>query len=115
MYLYRKHDRKKNIPRELYFKKIEPFICTGLIKVLTGQRRVGKSYVLIRLIEEIRKRDHTASIIHINKEDYQFGFIKHHTDLIGYLDIQRATTGNNSLFIEEVTFIKKNEQWKPSY
>jgi len=61
---------KKYIPRPLYFNKIEPFIGTGLIKVLTGQRRVGKSYVLLQVMDEIRKHDPQATVIYINKEDY---------------------------------------------
>ena len=35
---------KEYIPRNLYINQIEPFIGSGLIKVLTGQRRVGKIY-----------------------------------------------------------------------
>ena len=97
------------IPRELYFSKIEPFIRSGLIKVLTGQRRVGKSYVLLQLIDEIRKRDNSAKIIHINKEDYRFEFIKSHNDLMAYLDSQREPSGNHYLFIDEVQDISNFE------
>ncbi len=97
------------IPRALYFNKIEPFIGAGLIKVLTGQRRVGKSYVLLQLIDEIRKRDHTANIIHINKEDYRFEFIKSHNDLMGYLESQKAPSVKHYLFIDEVQDISNFE------
>jgi len=31
------------IPRPLYTEKIKPFIDKEIIKVITGQRRVGKS------------------------------------------------------------------------
>jgi hypothetical protein len=60
------------IPRDLYFNQIEPYIGSGLIKVITGQRRVGKSYVLLQVMEKIEKRYPDAHIIYINKEDYQF-------------------------------------------
>jgi predicted AAA+ superfamily ATPase len=40
-----------NIKREIYLKRIRPFMGTDLIKVLTGIRRCGKS-VLLRLIQE---------------------------------------------------------------
>lgn len=36
----------KLIRREIYSNRIKPFIGKGLIKVLTGQRRVGKSCIL---------------------------------------------------------------------
>ena len=35
--------------REHYLKKIEPFMGTSLIKVMTGQRRVGKGCIFLRL------------------------------------------------------------------
>lgn len=93
---------KKYIPRPLYFNKIEPFIGSGLIKVLTGQRRVGKSYVLLQVMDAIQKRDPDAVIISINKEDYRFDSIKNHTDLMEYLKKHRSGKGNHYLFIDEV-------------
>jgi predicted AAA+ superfamily ATPase len=93
---------KKYIPRPLYFNKIEPFIGSGLIKVLTGQRRVGKSYVLLQVMDAIRKRDPEAVIISINKEDYRFDAIKNHTHLMEYLKEHRSGNGNHYLFIDEV-------------
>lgn len=100
---------KKYIPRPLYFNKIEPFIGTGLIKVLTGQRRVGKSYVLLQVMDEIRNRDHQATIIYINKEDYRFEFIKDDKDLMSYLENHRSKKGKTYLFIDEVQEISKFE------
>lgn len=100
---------KKYIPRPLYFNKIEPFIGTGLIKVLTGQRRVGKSYVLLQVMDEIRKRDQNATIIYINKEDYHFEFIKDDKDLMSYLENHRSKKGKTYLFIDEVQEISKFE------
>jgi predicted AAA+ superfamily ATPase len=100
---------KKYIPRPLYFNKIEPFIGTGLIKVLTGQRRVGKSYVLLQVMDEIRNRDRQATIIYINKEDYRFEFIKDDKDLMSYLENHRSKKGKTYLFIDEVQEISKFE------
>jgi uncharacterized protein len=100
---------KKYIPRPLYFNKIEPFIGSGLIKVLTGQRRVGKSYVLLQVIDEIRKRDKNANIIYINKEDYRFESIRTHSDLMAYIDNHRGGSGTRCLFIDEVQDISNFE------
>ena len=36
----------KLINRPIYTERIRPFIGKGIIKVLTGQRRVGKSCIL---------------------------------------------------------------------
>ncbi len=100
---------EKHIPRPLYFNKIEPFIGTGLIKVLTGQRRVGKSYMLLQVVDEIRKHDHQATNIYINKEDYRFKSIKDHNDLMNYLESHRSDKGKTYLFIEKVQEISKFE------
>ncbi len=102
-------NNKKYLPRPLYFNKIEPFIGTGLIKILTGQRRVGKSYVLLQVMDEIRQRDPQATIIYINKEDYRFESIKDYNDLMKYLGGQRSDKGKTYLFIDEVQEISKFE------
>jgi predicted AAA+ superfamily ATPase len=102
-YLHEKNmSNKKYINRPLYFNKIEPFIGSNLIKVLTGQRRVGKSFVLLQVMDEIRKRDSQANIIYINKEDYRFESIKTHSDLMEYLKAHRSGRANYYLFIDEV-------------
>jgi hypothetical protein len=51
------------IPRNRYLKQIEPYIGSNLIKVLIGQRRVGKSYILFQLMDEIRKCDESTQIL----------------------------------------------------
>ena len=101
--------KKKYIKRNLYFNQIEPFIGSGLIKVLTGQRRVGKSYVLLQLMDEIRKRDPKARIIYINKEDYRFESIKSHEDLMEYLKSKSNKGKKHYLFIDEIQEIKNFE------
>ena len=39
--------------RKGYIERIKPFMRKSVAKVLTGQRRVGKSFLLYQLIEEI--------------------------------------------------------------
>ena len=40
---------KNYISRPLYIRRIEPFIDKSIIKVITGQRRIGKSYILLQI------------------------------------------------------------------
>jgi uncharacterized protein len=95
--------RNRNyLPRDLYFNQIEPFIGKGLIKVLTGQRRVGKSYLLFQVMDSINKLDPDAEIIYIDKEDYQFDAIKTYVDLMDYLHSTRKQSGKCYLFIDEI-------------
>ena len=43
------------ISREIYMKRIRPFINTELIKVFTGIRRSGKSVMLELVKNELKK------------------------------------------------------------
>ena len=42
---------RASIPRPLYTDRFKPYIGKDLIKVITGQRRVGKSVILSQLAE----------------------------------------------------------------
>jgi uncharacterized protein len=82
------------------------FVGTGLIKVLTGQRRVGKSFLLFQLMDGIRKQDKAACILYINKEDYRFEKLKTHEDLMAYVKTESRGRGSRYLFIDEVQDIQ---------
>tara|TARA_R110001592_G_scaffold300119_1_gene571231 strand:+ start:765 stop:1970 length:1206 start_codon:yes stop_codon:yes gene_type:complete len=102
--------QKKYIPRKGYLATVIPFLKTDLIKVFTGQRRVGKSYMLYQIIDEIKKNDKTANIIYINKELVEFDAIKNYTQLNLYFETNKSTTKNNYLFIDEVQEIEQFEK-----
>jgi predicted AAA+ superfamily ATPase len=86
--------------RNRYINKVEPFIGKNLIKVFTGQRRVGKSYLLFQIIEIIRAKDSQATICYINKEDLSFDFIKTGKDLHDYVMTKKQ--GKTYVFIDEI-------------
>ena len=43
-------------PREKYLKKIRPFYDSDIIKVITGIRRCGKSFILKAIMNELIDR-----------------------------------------------------------
>jgi len=92
----------KIIPRPRYVEKVRPYINKDPIKVFTGQRRVGKSYLLYQLMEEIDSRDDSSHIIYINKEDLAFDHIKTHTDLHQYVQKRSKNGITNYIFIDEI-------------
>lgn len=94
------------IPRPLYTEKTAPFIDKQLIKVFTGQRRVGKSYIMRQLIDEIRKRNPDNHIIYIDKEQLSMAPINNHTSLYEYVESHLAHDKSNYLFIDEVQEIE---------
>lgn len=98
------------IIRQKYIDKLKPYIGKQLIKVLTGQRRVGKSYILLQLIEEIKKRDNKANILYINKEDLRFEHIKTHVELNTYIAENTKDNAKNYVFIDEIQEISAFEK-----
>ncbi|MDQ1284541.1 MAG: uncharacterized protein QG620_889 [Patescibacteria group bacterium] len=96
--------------RPFYLDKITPFIGVDLIKVLIGQRRVGKSYILLQLIDAIKAKDKTANIIYINKEENEYDAIANYRDLIVYAEKRIVPESNNYLFVDEIQDIEKFEK-----
>ena len=98
------------ILRNDYCKKIVPYIDKSLIKVLVGQRRVGKSYVLKMIAQYIKNQNENANIIFIDKEDFDFDFIIDATSLVDFVSSKLASNQKNYLFIDEIQEIKDFEK-----
>lgn len=90
------------LKRDVYISRIQPFINKNIIKVLTGQRRVGKSYLLFQLIQEIENIYPTSNIIYLNKEDLSFDYIKNAEDLNNYVLSKSESQSRNFIFIDEI-------------
>ncbi|MDD3567230.1 MAG: ATP-binding protein [Bacteroidales bacterium] len=97
------------INRPLYIEKIKPFIGKSLIKVLVGQRRVGKSYLLMQLKDLIKTKEPDTQIIYINKEQNEFSSIKNSDDLFSYINENVKGSGKVALFIDEIQDIESFE------
>ena len=92
--------------RQKYIDMVLPFMNQSIIKVITGQRRVGKSYLLYQLINLILEKDKYASVIYVNKEDLKFSFIKNALDLNEYVLSQKVSGKKNYVFIDEIQDIE---------
>ncbi len=91
-----------NIPRPHYLRKIIPYKDSSLIKVLTGQRRVGKSYILDSVESEIRNSEPDANFIRINLEDFAFAHITDAPALDAEIKSRLVEGRKNYIFIDEV-------------
>ncbi len=98
------------IIRQKYLDKLIPFIGKQIIKVLTGQRRVGKSYVLKQLMMHIGKTDPGGNIIYINKEDMAFSGIRKAEELHAYVVGHTSAGRMNYVFIDEIQEIAQFEK-----
>jgi predicted AAA+ superfamily ATPase len=97
------------IERPLYINRIKPFIGKSLIKVLIGQRRVGKSFLLMQIRDLIKAQSPEIQIIYINKEQHEFAGIKNSNDLFLYLSQVVEKDKKVALFIDEIQDIESFE------
>lgn len=88
--------------RTKYLDKILPFVGKSMIKVLIGQRRSGKSYTLLSLIDHLKLDP--KSYIYINKEDLQRDHIN------SYQSLYNITKDYQTIFIDEVQEINEREK-----
>jgi len=105
--------------RDEYLDRIKGFIGNRLIKVLVGQRRTGKSYVLRQIIGTlINGGVEPKNMVYINKEYTDFDFINNYSDLEGLILVYRQKLqprGKIYLFIDEVQGIDGWEHLINSY
>lgn len=99
------------IKRELYMRRIRPFIGTELIKVMTGIRRCGKSVMLELIQQELTESGVSpAQFISINFEDMRYSHLQTAQAFHGEI-LKRAAKveGKVYLFFDE---IQEVEGWE---
>ncbi len=97
------------IIRGKYIEAIRQGLAENMIIVLTGQRRVGKSWMLdsFKLVVEA---DGASNCIRIDKEDLDFDFIKTYSDLHQYIKERVDLEMPNYILIDEVQEIEEFEK-----
>ena len=100
------------IKRELYMKRIRPFIGSDLIKVMTGIRRCGKS-VMIELIKQelIESGVNPTQFISINFEDLSYSHLQTAKSLHDEITCRaKDIDGKVYLFFDEIQEVKDWEK-----
>lgn len=106
--------------RETYINRISAYINNKLVKVLVGQRRVGKSYIFRQIIHFLinKKNINPTNIFFVNKEFIGFDAIKTATDLDNLFNYYRSelrVEGKVYIFLDEVQNIDNWETFVNSY
>ena len=97
------------ISRPLYLNHIISRLNRGMMLILVGQRRVGKSFVLRELKNWLQENRPNSNLVYINKELLDYGDITTARELYDYA-IPRLPKGEeNYLLIDEVQDIKDFE------
>ena len=105
--------------RAEYADKIFTYTGNRLVKVLIGQRRTGKSYILRQLINKLIENNvRKNNILYINKEYTEFDFITNYSDLDDFVKFYKKelnVSGKVFLFIDEIQNIIGWEHFVNSY
>ena len=105
---------KRLIIRQNYLDKILKYLGKEMIIVLTGQRRVGKSYLLKQFYQE-KIKEPNSNIIYIDKEKREFDFIRNYQNLNDYIESKFVKDKHNYILIDEVQDIAEFERSVRSY
>lgn len=105
---------KQLIIRQNYLDKIFKYLGKEMIIVLTGQRRVGKSYLLKQFYQE-KIKEPDSNIIFIDKEKREFDFIKNYQNLNDYIESKFVKNKHNYILIDEIQDIVEFERSVRSY
>lgn len=108
------------LERTTYTDKIRSFVGNRLVKVLVGQRRSGKSYILRQmasgLVSEMGVNPN--NILYINKEYLEFDFIEDYKELEKLYQVYREKLkpeGKVYLFFDEIQNVEGWERFVNSH
>ena len=101
------------IRRDKYLDLLIHSCGNGLIKVITGMRRCGKSYLLFTLfknylIKQGVKEDH---IIGVNLENRLNKSLRDPDALLHYIDSRLSSDGQYYVMLDEVQMVSEFEDW----
>lgn len=100
----------KIIDRPIYINRIVKQLNRGMILVLVGQRRVGKSFILKSVSQWLSNNKPEANILFIDKEFNDCSFISTSEDLYHHAIEKLPAGGENYLLIDEVQDIGEYEK-----
>lgn len=103
-----------NIIRQHYLSKIEKYFGKNTIIVLTGQRRVGKSY-LLKQVRDQKQNEPNSNVIYIDKEKRDFDSIQTYRDLNNHIEGLYQKGKKNYILIDEIQDIEEFERSARSY
>lgn len=99
------------IKRDMYLNKLIRHKGNGMVKIITGVRRCGKSYLLFKLF-----RDHLIDsgvaqdhIISIALDDYGNRVLQNPDELYNYVKSRVTADGNYYILLDEIQMVKDFE------
>lgn len=90
------------IVRKSYLSHIISHLNRGMMIILVGQRRVGKSFMFRQLCSWLNENRPNAAVVYVNKELLEFDNITDARKLYDYVSPRFNSAGENYLLIDEV-------------
>ena len=105
------------IKRDLYLRKLLNSRNNGMIKVITGMRRSGKSYLLFNLFADalINEGVPANHILTVNLEDRRNILLRDPDNLLKYIDSRMVDEGMYYILLDEIQLVKEFEDVLNSY
>ena len=105
------------IQRDLYLNKLLSRRHNGMIKVITGMRRCGKSYLLFNLFSDALRKDGVDDkhIIQINLEDRRHSELRDPDKLLQHIDSLITDKQMHYIMLDEVQMVREFEDVLNSY
>ncbi len=103
--------------RTFYLNQLISAEGNGMIKVITGMRRCGKSFLLFTLFRNylLERGVNDAHIIQINLEDRRNKKLRAPDALLGYIDGRMADNDKYYILLDEVQLVSEFEDVLNSY
>ena len=90
------------IVRKSYLSHIISHLNRGMMIILVGQRRVGKSFMLRQLCSWLNENRPNAAVVYVSKELLEFDNITDARKLYDYVSPRFNSAGENYLLVDEV-------------
>ena len=99
------------IKRDLYLRKLIKRMHNGMIKVITGIRRSGKSYLVFTIFKNYLKSQGVMDdhIIAIELDMYENEKYRDPDTILGYIKSRLTDEGDYYIFLDEVQLLSKFE------
>ncbi len=97
------------ITRRRLLNQLTSLLGSGMMLILVGQRRVGKTYLLLQLKDWLAENRPQANVLHIDKDSMEFDDITDAKTLYRRTKDVLPENGDNYLLIDEVQNIENYE------
>lgn len=117
MRIYAKITNNMIIERNYYLQKLLAKRHNGMIKVLTGARRCGKSFLLFNIFVDVLEKEGVDEkhIIKINLEDRRNKELRNPDNLLKYIDSSLIDDKMHYILLDEVQMVDEFEDVLNSY